>query len=232
MRQEKEGLCAGHGLQGPRGCSWAAPSSPRSQPQHRGGGVGCGSCKKQTNKQRKERGAAVSAQLLLPPGQCLYVSLPALLECNPFPNPSEGREGWRASPPLPEELRRVVLTYQAVLDLLRQYEVHPEITSQMFAYLFFFSNTLLFNQLLDKGQSSSSSSSSSTSSQPSPQSVPVPPGRGPGERWAASSVVMGTPSTNPAPVFASSGFPSSASLLGLSSHGFGFCGAHPLAGSR
>lgn len=229
MRQEKEGLCAGHGLQGPRGCSWAAPSSPRSQPRCRGGcwGVGCGSCKKQTNKERQERGAALSSQLLLPPGQCLYVSLPALLECNPFPNPSEGREGWRASPPLPEELRRVVLTYQEVLDLLRQYEVHPEITSQMFAYLFFFSNTLLFNQLLDKGQSSSSSSSQS-----SPQSVPVPPAGGPGERWAASSVVMGTPSTNPAPIFASSGFPSSASLLGHSSHGFGFCGAHPLPGSR
>nr|XP_009934834.1 PREDICTED: ras-associating and dilute domain-containing protein [Opisthocomus hoazin] len=80
--------------------------------------------------------------------QCLYVSLPALLECNPFQN--ECRESWRASPPLPEELRRVVLIYQAVLDLLRQYEVHPEITSQMFSYLFFFSNTLLFNQLLDK----------------------------------------------------------------------------------
>ncbi|NXK48341.1 RADIL protein, partial [Chauna torquata] len=83
--------------------------------------------------------------------KCLYVSLPALLECNPFQN--ESRESWRASPPLPEELHRVVLIYQAVLDLLRQYEVHPEITSQMFAYLFFFSNTLLFNQLLDKGSS-------------------------------------------------------------------------------
>ncbi|NWX07812.1 RADIL protein, partial [Caloenas nicobarica] len=82
--------------------------------------------------------------------KCLYVSLPALLECNPFQ--SECRESWRASP-LPEELRRVVLIYQAALDLLRQYEVHPEITSQMFAYLFFFSNTLLFNQLLDKGSS-------------------------------------------------------------------------------
>ncbi|PKK23237.1 Ras association and DIL domains [Columba livia] len=82
--------------------------------------------------------------------KCLYVSLPALLECNPFQ--SECRDSWRASP-LPEELRRVVLIYQAVLDLLRQYEVHPEITSQMFAYLFFFSNTLLFNQLLDKGSS-------------------------------------------------------------------------------
>uniref|UniRef100_A0A8B9QCY9 Ras-associating and dilute domain-containing protein n=1 Tax=Apteryx owenii TaxID=8824 RepID=A0A8B9QCY9_APTOW len=83
--------------------------------------------------------------------KCLYASLPALLECNPFQN--EGRETWRTSPALPEELRRVVLIYQDVLDLLRQYEVHPEITSQMFAYLFFFSNTLLFNQLLDKGSS-------------------------------------------------------------------------------
>ncbi|NWI92702.1 RADIL protein, partial [Pitta sordida] len=83
--------------------------------------------------------------------KCLYIALPDLLECNPFQ--SECRESWRASPPLPEELRRVVLIYQAVLDLLRQYEVHPEITSQMFAYLFFFSNTLLFNQLLDKGSS-------------------------------------------------------------------------------
>ncbi|XP_025938754.1 ras-associating and dilute domain-containing protein [Apteryx rowi] len=83
--------------------------------------------------------------------KCLYASLPALLECNPFQN--EGREAWRTSPALPEELRRVVLIYQDALDLLRQYEVHPEITSQMFAYLFFFSNTLLFNQLLDKGSS-------------------------------------------------------------------------------
>ncbi|KAF4800831.1 Ras-associating and dilute domain-containing protein [Turdus rufiventris] len=83
--------------------------------------------------------------------KCLYVSLPALLECNPFQ--SECRESWRGTPPLPEELRRVVLIYQAVLDLLHQYEVHPEIASQMFAYLFFFSNTLLFNQLLDKGSS-------------------------------------------------------------------------------
>uniref|UniRef100_A0A674JIW0 Rap associating with DIL domain n=1 Tax=Terrapene triunguis TaxID=2587831 RepID=A0A674JIW0_9SAUR len=79
----------------------------------------------------------------------LYVSLPALLECNPFQ--SEGQEGWRASSQLPEEIRRVVLIYQSTLDLLHQYEVHPEIASQMFAYLFFFSNTLLFNQLMDKG---------------------------------------------------------------------------------
>lgn len=76
----------------------------------------------------------------------------------------------------------MVLIYQAALDLLRQYEVHPEITSQMFAYLFFFSNTLLFNQLLDKGQSLSSSWFSlvglmqGTDLLRPPQPFPVPPG--------------------------------------------------------
>ncbi|XP_027730453.1 ras-associating and dilute domain-containing protein [Vombatus ursinus] len=79
----------------------------------------------------------------------LYVSLPILLECIPFQK--ENRESWCSAPQLPEELRRIVSIYQVTLDLLRQYEVHPEIASQMFAYLFFFSNTLLFNQLLDKG---------------------------------------------------------------------------------
>uniref|UniRef100_A0A7M4FDG7 Rap associating with DIL domain n=1 Tax=Crocodylus porosus TaxID=8502 RepID=A0A7M4FDG7_CROPO len=81
----------------------------------------------------------------------LYVSLPGLLECNPFQN--EGREGWQGLPQLPDEICRVALIYQETLDLLHQYEVHPEIASQMFAYLFFFSNTLLFNHLMDKGPS-------------------------------------------------------------------------------
>ncbi|KAK9393088.1 ras-associating and dilute domain-containing protein [Crotalus adamanteus] len=81
----------------------------------------------------------------------LYVALPPLLECNPFQ--SEGQDGWVSSPQLPKEIRKVVLIYQAALDLLHQYDVHPEVTSQMFAYLFFFSNTLLFNQLMEKGSS-------------------------------------------------------------------------------
>nr|XP_033770312.1 ras-associating and dilute domain-containing protein isoform X1 [Geotrypetes seraphini]XP_033770313.1 ras-associating and dilute domain-containing protein isoform X1 [Geotrypetes seraphini] len=76
----------------------------------------------------------------------LYVSLPALIEGHSSPN-----ENWHVPSHLPEEVCRVVLIYQATLDLLHQYEVHPEIASQMFAYLFFFSNTLLFNQLTEKG---------------------------------------------------------------------------------
>nr|XP_010964227.2 ras-associating and dilute domain-containing protein [Camelus bactrianus] len=81
----------------------------------------------------------------------LYVCLPALLECPPFQ--TECREGWCPAPQLPEELRRVVSVYQAALDLLRQLHVHPEIAAQVLAYLFFFSSTLLLNQLLDRGPS-------------------------------------------------------------------------------
>ncbi|XP_027382409.1 ras-associating and dilute domain-containing protein isoform X2 [Bos indicus x Bos taurus] len=83
--------------------------------------------------------------------KALYVCLPALLECPPFQ--SERRESWSAGPPLPEELRRVVAVYQAALDLLRRLHVHPEVAAQVLAYLFFFSGTLLLNQLLDKGPS-------------------------------------------------------------------------------
>ncbi|XP_023044264.1 ras-associating and dilute domain-containing protein [Piliocolobus tephrosceles] len=81
----------------------------------------------------------------------LYICLPALLECPPFQ--TERRESWCSAPELPEELRRVVSVYQAALHLLRQLQVHPEVASQMLAYLFFFSGTLLLNQLLDRGPS-------------------------------------------------------------------------------
>ncbi|XP_053412860.1 ras-associating and dilute domain-containing protein isoform X2 [Nycticebus coucang] len=81
----------------------------------------------------------------------LYVCLPALLECPPFQ--TECRESWSSAPELPEELRRVVSVYQAALDLLRQLQMHPEVASQMLSYLFFFSGTLLLNQLLDRGPS-------------------------------------------------------------------------------
>lgn len=42
--------------------------------------------------------------------------------------------------------------FQATSDLLQQQQMHPEVASQMLAYLFFFSGTLLLNQVLDKGE--------------------------------------------------------------------------------
>ncbi|XP_042637085.1 ras-associating and dilute domain-containing protein [Orycteropus afer afer] len=83
--------------------------------------------------------------------KALYACLPALLECPPFP--AERRGSWSSGPRLPEELRQVVSIYQAALDLLRRFRVHPAMATQMLAYLLFFSGTLLFNQLLDKGPS-------------------------------------------------------------------------------
>ncbi|TMS23705.1 Ras-associating and dilute domain-containing protein [Larimichthys crocea] len=47
----------------------------------------------------------------------------------------------------------VTKVFQNAQELLQGYQVHPEIQAQMFAYLFFFSNVSLFNQLMDKGPS-------------------------------------------------------------------------------
>lgn len=48
-----------------------------------------------------------------------------------------------------------VQVFQNAQELLQGYQVHPEIQAQMFAYLFFFSNVSLFNQLMDKGKAKS-----------------------------------------------------------------------------
>uniref|UniRef100_A0AAR2J263 Ras-associating and dilute domain-containing protein n=1 Tax=Pygocentrus nattereri TaxID=42514 RepID=A0AAR2J263_PYGNA len=88
----------------------------------------------------------------------LYVVLPALLDCNPFGGDSSSEPCRRAAGVcvctvcvMPEAVRRVVSVFQTTADLLQQYQVHAEIQSQMFAYLFFFTNASLFNLLIDKG---------------------------------------------------------------------------------
>ncbi|KAA0722600.1 Ras-associating and dilute domain-containing protein [Triplophysa tibetana] len=88
----------------------------------------------------------------------LYVVLPGLLDCNPFGAEPSSEQCRRAVGAcvcavcvMPEAVRRVMSVYQTTADLLQQYQVHSEIQSQMFAYLFFFTNVSLFNQLIDKG---------------------------------------------------------------------------------
>ncbi|KAM4603670.1 ras-associating and dilute domain-containing protein [Polymixia lowei] len=80
----------------------------------------------------------------------LYVVLPGLLDCNPFPVDSS-EPCWKGGIGFPEPVRRVLQVFQSAQELLQGYQVHPEIQAQMFAYLFFFSNVSLFNQLMDKG---------------------------------------------------------------------------------
>ncbi|XP_047199717.1 ras-associating and dilute domain-containing protein [Hippoglossus stenolepis] len=84
--------------------------------------------------------------------KALYVVLPGLLDCNPFPVDSS-EPCWKGGVGFPEPIRRVLQVLQNAQELLHGYEVHPEIQAQMFAYLFFFSNVSLFNQLMDKGPS-------------------------------------------------------------------------------
>ncbi|KAL1005391.1 hypothetical protein UPYG_G00058480 [Umbra pygmaea] len=82
----------------------------------------------------------------------LYVVLPGLLDCNPFPVDSS-EPCWRGGTGFPEPIRRVLQVFQCSQDLLQGYQVHTEVQAQMFAYLFFFTNVSLFNQLMDKGPS-------------------------------------------------------------------------------
>ncbi|XP_056890903.1 ras-associating and dilute domain-containing protein [Takifugu flavidus] len=84
--------------------------------------------------------------------KALYVVLPGLLDCNPFPVDSS-EPCWKGGVGFPEPVRRVLQVFQNAQELLQGYQVHPEIQAQMFAYLFFFSNVSLFNQLMDKGPS-------------------------------------------------------------------------------
>ncbi|KAM6940428.1 ras-associating and dilute domain-containing protein isoform 3-T3 [Xenentodon cancila] len=82
--------------------------------------------------------------------KALYVVLPGLLDCNPFPVDSS-EPCWNGGVGFPEPVRRVLQVFQSAQELLQGYQVHPEIQAQMFAYLFFFSNVSLFNQLMEKG---------------------------------------------------------------------------------
>uniref|UniRef100_A0A3Q1HRL7 Ras-associating and dilute domain-containing protein n=1 Tax=Anabas testudineus TaxID=64144 RepID=A0A3Q1HRL7_ANATE len=84
--------------------------------------------------------------------KALYVVLPGLLDCNPFPV-DNSEPCWKGGVGFPEPVRRVLQVFQNSQELLQGYQVHPEIQAQMFAYLFFFSNVSLFNQLMDKGPS-------------------------------------------------------------------------------
>ncbi|XP_058678676.1 LOW QUALITY PROTEIN: ras-interacting protein 1 [Ammospiza caudacuta] len=80
----------------------------------------------------------------------LYSALPALLDTNPFVGAGEPRAG----PDLggvPAGLRPPLAVFRAVLGLTRECRLHPDLASQTFGYLFFFSNASLFNTLMEKG---------------------------------------------------------------------------------
>ncbi|TSO37056.1 Ras-associating and dilute domain-containing protein [Bagarius yarrelli] len=73
----------------------------------------------------------------------LYSVLPGLLDSNPFSEHGKLR--------MPVGVRNVLDVLKEALQLLNTFKVHSEISSQLLAYLFFFTNASLFNILMERG---------------------------------------------------------------------------------
>ncbi|XP_071504818.1 ras-associating and dilute domain-containing protein-like [Diadema antillarum] len=77
----------------------------------------------------------------------LYVALPAVLDSNPFlDDVQDGRNS-----PSNNGMDKVLYVFKSTFDLMQEVGVHPQITSQLFAYLLFFTNASLFNMLMERG---------------------------------------------------------------------------------
>ncbi|XP_070401485.1 ras-associating and dilute domain-containing protein isoform X3 [Nothobranchius furzeri] len=88
----------------------------------------------------------------------LYPILPGLLDCNPFRgSPGSqlsgncGRVLCDAGLRVPGEVRQVVELLNESWRLLTDCQVHPEVSSQLIGYLFYFINASLFNSLMERG---------------------------------------------------------------------------------
>ncbi|XP_071815266.1 ras-associating and dilute domain-containing protein-like isoform X3 [Apostichopus japonicus] len=69
----------------------------------------------------------------------LYDALPTILSANPF---ADGEES--------SGISNIISIFQGTFDLLNGVSTHPDIISQLYAYLLFFMNAALFNVLLEK----------------------------------------------------------------------------------
>lgn len=83
----------------------------------------------------------------------LYGALPAVLEVNPFQAAGDDDDDdddgdTKPAHPLITQITQIL---NDVLMASQENQIHPQIISQIFAYLFFFCNALLFNSLLEKG---------------------------------------------------------------------------------
>ncbi|KAM6957423.1 ras-associating and dilute domain-containing protein-like [Aplochiton taeniatus] len=73
----------------------------------------------------------------------MYAALPGLLDGNPFSESGQLR--------VPECVGGLLEVLREALRLLHAFQVHEEISSQLCAYLFFFTNASLFNALMERG---------------------------------------------------------------------------------
>ncbi|KAG8140520.1 hypothetical protein E2320_003204, partial [Naja naja] len=84
----------------------------------------------------------------------LYSALPVLLDSNPFTATTDLSHVPELSS-MPEGIQGTLSIYQATLELTRDCDLHPDLVSQTFGYLFFFSNASLFNTIMERGGSQS-----------------------------------------------------------------------------
>ncbi|XP_014878476.1 ras-associating and dilute domain-containing protein-like isoform X2 [Poecilia latipinna] len=73
----------------------------------------------------------------------MYPALGGLLDGNPFSEDGQLR--------LPVSLSNILQVLKEALELLSAFQVHPDISLQLCAYLFFFINASLFNSLMERG---------------------------------------------------------------------------------
>lgn len=79
-----------------------------------------------------------------PPSQSMYSALSGLLDGNPFSESGQLR--------VPDGLESILEVLKEALKLLTAFQVHPDISLQLCAYLFFFINASLFNTLMERGK--------------------------------------------------------------------------------
>ncbi|XP_071256349.1 ras-associating and dilute domain-containing protein-like isoform X2 [Salvelinus alpinus] len=73
----------------------------------------------------------------------MYSALPGLLDGNPFSESGQLR--------VPKGVSGILDVLKEALSLLNAFQVHSDISSQLCAYLFFFTNASLFNALMERG---------------------------------------------------------------------------------
>uniref|UniRef100_A0A3Q2XR78 Ras-associating and dilute domain-containing protein-like n=1 Tax=Hippocampus comes TaxID=109280 RepID=A0A3Q2XR78_HIPCM len=104
----------------------------------------------QSHLKISETVAALEEVVMLTFQQCvyyvtkvLYPILPAFLDCNPF------KEGHSLT--VPDQVQQVVDVLSETQRLLSNCQLHPEISTQLIAFLFYFINASLFNLLMERG---------------------------------------------------------------------------------
>lgn len=81
--------------------------------------------------------------------QSMYSALSDLLDGNPFSESGQLQ--------VPDGLSTILEVLKEALKLLNTFQVHPDISLQLCAYLFFFINASLFNSLMERGKVSAQS---------------------------------------------------------------------------